>query len=162
MKHSFLFIGAFSIIAIASCNTEPKKSAEVTTMKDTSKPVENKIMIPSSTCYFNTTGKDTVKLKVEVFPNVVTGRLSYIFYQKDSNKGEFDGQLHGDTLLADYKFMSEGKLSSRQVIFLIKDSIATEGYGNMEEKEGKMVFKNIKDVSFGKGLVLKKTACGEY
>ena len=162
MKHLFGLLTAFTTIAIISCNNESKKSTEVTATGDTSKPAENKIMIPASTCYFSTTGKDTVQLKVEIFPNVVTGRLSYNLYQKDSNKGEFDGQLHGDTLLADYKFMSEGKLSTRQVIFLIKDSMATEGYGNMEEKEGKMVFKNLKDVTFGKGLILKKIECGEY
>lgn len=161
MKQLSLVLFVATIIT-ASCNNEPKKSTEVTTTADTSTPVENKIMIPSSTCYSSTNGKDTFKLKVEVFPNVVTGKLSYQFYEKDSNKGEFDGQLHGDTLLADYKFMSEGKLSVRQVIFLIKDNVATEGYGNMEAKEGKMVFKNVKDVTFGKGLTLNKVECGEY
>ena len=161
MKHSFLVLFLAAII-IASCNNEPKKSTETTTAEDTAKTVENKIMIPASSCYSSTTGKDTVTLKVEVFPNVVTGKLSYKFYEKDSNKGLFDGQLHGDTLLADYKFMSEGKLSTRQVIFLIKNNMATEGYGNMEEKNGKMVFKDIKGVSFGKGLILKKVECGEY
>jgi len=93
---------------------------------------------------------------------VVTGKLSYQFFDKDSNIGEFDGRLYGDTLLADYKFMSEGKLSTRQVILLIKDSVATEGYGDMEEKEGKMVFKNTNDITFGKGLILKMVECGEY
>ena len=58
--------------------------------------------------------------------------------------------------------MSEGKLSARQVIFLLKDSTATEGYGDMEEKDGKMVFKNTNDITFGTGLVLKKAECGEY
>ena len=160
MKHVslVLFVAAISII---SCNQSETKT-EVTTTEDTSKPVENKIMIPSSTCYSSITGKDTFKLKVEVFPNVVTGKLSYQFHEKDSNHGEFDGKLHGDTLLADYKFMSEGKLSTRQVIFLIKDSVATEGYGDMEEKEGKMIFKNTNDITFGKGLILKMVECGEY
>ena len=161
MKQSFLILFLAAIIT-ASCNNEPKKSTETTTAEDTAKPVENKIMIPASSCYSSTTGKDTLTLKVEVFPNVVTGKLSYKFYEKDSNKGEFDGHLYGDTLLADYKFMSEGKLSTRQVIFLIKDNIATEGYGNMEEKNGKMIFKNQKEISFGKGLILKKIPCGEY
>jgi hypothetical protein len=32
----------------------------------------------------------------------------------------------------------------------------------MEEKEGNMVFKNIRDITFGKGLILKKVGCGEY
>ena len=147
---------------IASCNNEPKKSTEITTVEDTVKTVENKIMIPASSCYTSITGKDTVTLKVEIFPNVVTGKLLYKFYQKDSNKGEFDGQLHGDTLLADYKFMSEGKLSTRQVIFLIKNNVAREGYGKMEEKNGKMVFKDMKGVSFASGLALNKVECGGY
>jgi hypothetical protein len=86
----------------------------------------------------------------------------YDFYEKDSNNGEFNGLIHGDTLLADYKFMSEGKLSTRQVIFLLKDSVAIEGYGDMEEKEGKMVFKNTSDITFGKGLLLNKADCGGY
>jgi len=118
-------------------------------------------MIPSSSCYLSITGKDTVFLKTEIFPNVVTGVLSYKFHEKDNNKGEIDGKLSGDTLVADYRFMSEGKQSTRQVIFLIKDSVATEGYGNMEEKDGKMTFKDVRNVSFGKGLILKKIPCEE-
>ena len=161
MKYSFLVL-SLAAIMIASCNNEPKKSTEIPTVEDTVKTVENKIMIPASSCYTSITGKDTVTLKVEIFPNVVTGKLLYKFYQKDSNKGEFDGQLHGDTLLADYKFMSEGKLSTRQVIFLIKNNVAREGYGKMEEKNGKMVFKDMKGVSFETGLALNKVECGEY
>ena len=161
MKYSFLVL-SLAAIMIASCNNEPKKSTEIPTVEDTVKTVENKIMIPASSCYTSITGKDTVTLKVEIFPNVVTGKLSYKFYQKDSNKGEFDGKFHGDTLLADYKFMSEGKLSTRQVIFLIKNNVAREGYGKMEEKNGKMVFKDMKGVSFASGLALNKVECGGY
>ena len=161
MKYSFLVL-SLAAIMIASCNNEPKKSTEITTVEDTVKTVENQVMIPASSCYSSTTGKDTVTLKVEIFPNVVTGKLSYKFYQKDSNEGEFDGKFHGDTLLADYKFMSEGKLSTRQVIFLIKNNVAREGYGKMEEKNGKMVFKDMKGVSFASGLALNKVECGGY
>ena len=161
MKYSFLVL-FLAAIMIASCNNESKKSTEITTVEDTVKTIENKIMIPVSSCYSSTTGKDTVTLKVEVSPNVVTGKLLYKFYEKDSNKGEFDGQFHGDTLLADYKFMSEGQLSTRQVIFLIKNNVAREGYGKMEEKNGKMVFKDMKGVSFETGLTLNKVECGRY
>jgi hypothetical protein len=159
MKHSFLFLSV-AVVAVAACN-EPQQSTTKNGLSDTSKAVENKIMIPSSSCYSTTTGKDSVFLKVEVFPNVVTGKLSYQFYQKDSNKGEFEGHLHGDTLLADYTFISEGKRSTRQVVFLIKDNIAVEGYGNMEEKNGKMIFKNQQEIVFGKGLRLEKVPCGD-
>jgi hypothetical protein len=158
MKYSILFFITLTGI-IVSCNNEPKKSTETTTPEDTSKPVENKVMIPNMVCYSSATGKDTFFLKVEKFPNVVTGSLSYKFYEKDSNKGDIDGKLYGDTLIADYKFMSEGKQSIRQIVFLIKDSVATEGYGPMEEREGKMVFKNLKEVDFRKGKKLQKISC---
>ena len=160
MKQQSL-VSLLAIIAITSCN-QPKKSTETTPATDTPPAGEMKAMIPSSTCYSHTAGKDTVLLKVEVFPNVVTGRLIYKLFEKDSNKGELDGHMNGDTLLADYKFMSEGKLSTRQVIFLIRNDTATEGYGDMEEKGEKMVFKNRRQVSFEKGPALKKTGCGEY
>lgn len=162
MKKLRLLVVIGTAAMMAACNNEPKQSTEIATTVDTPKTVENKIMIPASSCYTAVSGKDTFKLKVEVFPNVVTGKLLYDFYEKDSNNGEFDGLLHGDTLLADYKFMSEGKLSTRQVIFLLKDNVAIEGYGDMEEKEGKMVFKNTNDITFGKGLVLNKADCGGY
>lgn len=160
MKHSIqiLFV---AFLFIASCNNKPQKVTE-TTKADTTKTAENKVMIPTATCYSFTTSKDTVMLKVEVFPNVVTGKLTYKLKEKDSNTGEIDGKMNGDTLLADYKFMSEGTMSTRQVIFLIKGDVATEGYGNLEEKDGRMFFKNVNEVVFGKGIILKKVACGEF
>ncbi len=160
MKHSFLFV-ILAAMATSSCNNNVKPPTEVATMKDTSKVIENKIMIPLSSCFSTSTGKDSVHLKVEVFENVVTGKISYKFYEKDSNTGDFEGQLRGDTLLADYIFNSEGKKSVRQVVFLIKDNVATEGYGDMEEKNGKMVFKNLKAIVFGEGMILTKVPCGE-
>jgi len=116
-------------------------------------------MIPNTVCYSGFIGKDTVFLKTEIFPNVVIGNLVYKFHEKDSNKGDIDGVLKNDTLVADYKFFSEGQSSVRQVAFLIKDSTATEGYGPMEEKEGNMLFKNVNEIDYGKGFILKKVPC---
>jgi len=144
----------------ASCNNEPKKTTDAATTVDTPKTVENTTTYPAASCYSYIKNKDTVTLKMEGSANVVTGKLSYKFYEKDSNKGEIIGQLNGDTLLADYNFMSEGILSTRQVIFLIKNNVAKEGYGKMEEKNGKMVFKDLKGVSFATGLSLNKVECG--
>ena len=110
-------------------------------------------------CYAGVLGKDSIFLKTEIFSNVVTGNLVYRFYEKDSNEGEINGTIKNDTLLADYNFMSEGKLSVRQVTFIITDSTASEGYGPVEEKNGKMVFKSSKGIIFRKGFVLKKVPC---
>jgi hypothetical protein len=156
MKH--LFIISFMLAIATSCNNATENAGQDAVVKDSSKPVENKIMIPVSYCY-TSNGKDSVSLKVEVFENVVTGSILYKLFEKDSNNGNFEGQLKGDTLLADYTFMSEGTRSVRQVIFLLKDNIALEGYGDMEDKNGKMVFKNTGTVTFGKGVRLQKTNC---
>ena len=158
MKHSFLFLFPV-IVSVVSCNSEPKQSTQISETNDTSKKEEIKVMIPNTVCYSHITGKDTIFFKTEIFPNVVTGSLSYKFHEKDSNKGDIDGKLNGDTLVADYKFMSEGKQSITQVAFLIKDSNAMQGYGTMEEKDGKIVFKNLNEVDFKNGTKLQKVPC---
>jgi hypothetical protein len=141
-----------------SCNESSISTNE--TSNDTTKSDTMKAMIPESACYENTTGKDSFFMKMEVFPNVVTGKLDYDFSEKDKNTGEFDGVLKGDTLLADYTFKSEGVSSVRQVAFLLRDSSVIEGYGPMKEKDGKMVFTDLSKLNFS-GTPLIKVPCGE-
>lgn len=158
MKSTHLYI--LLILVISACKG-PSAPAQKMDERDSAPATENKIMIPSSSCYVLHNGKDSVHLKVEVFPNVATGTLFYQLQEKDMNKGELDGHLLGDTLLADYTFMSEGVRSVRQVAFLIRDSIAVEGYGPMKEEHGHMIFADVKKLQFGSGVVLQKTRCNE-
>ena len=143
------FILTTSSLVLAACNNNAEQSSTTAETKDTSKHEEVKIQVPNTVCYLNVTAKDSIFLKTEVFPNVVTGTLRYKFFEKDNNKGEIDGALHGDTLIAEYKFMSEGVQSVRKVMFLITGRTATEIYEATESKE--TVFK--------KGTVLQKISC---
>lgn len=150
-----------ALLALIACNESPSNTNtsntdSATVAADTGKMT---IQIPQSTCYRYATAGDTITLKVEKFPNVITGLLNYTLKEKDRNRGEIEGVLRGDTLVADYSFMSEGTRSVRQVVFLIKDDVATEGYGAMNEKDGKMVFVNINAVDFSKGTRLNKVDC---
>ena len=158
MKQLLVLLSAFFIV---SCNNESKEEGSTTTSAtDTVKTEpEMKVQIPNMSCYTYVSGKDTIKLKLEKFPNVVTGTLAYLFFEKDKNKGTIDGVMRGDTLVADYTFMSEGKSSVRQVAFIIKDTIVTEGYGTQEEKDGKMAFKYLSAVDFSKGSKLQRVSC---
>lgn len=160
MKHTILSF-LLATATLLACN--PKNSATDNAQKnsDTTAVPENKIMVPVTTCYTGAMGKDTFQLKVEVFENVVTGTLAYLFHEKDRQKGTFEGIMSGDTLFANYTFASEGQTSVRQIAFLLKDEKATEGYGDVEEKNGNVVFKDIKSVQFGKGLNLLKVPCPE-
>ncbi len=127
------------------------------TTDNSSKP-DVSTMQPTMNCYAGYIGKDSFNLRVEQFPNAVTGSLAYNFFEKDKSEGDLDGKIMGDTLLANYTFSSEGKLSTRQVIFLLKDGTATEGYADMKEQDGKMVFKDLRTVNFS-GPKLKNVAC---
>lgn len=158
-----LFFPVAAILVLAACNDQSKQdTAKTDTTAANQDTTQMKVQIPNSGCYLYASGKDTVALKVEVFPNVVTGTLRYDFYEKDGSQGALDGTLHGDTLIAEYNFMAEGTRSIRQVAFLIKDSVVVEGYGDQEEKEGKMVFRNVGQIDFSKGTKMRKISCQEY
>lgn len=147
---------AADLLLLSACHDQATNKE---TNTDTIKGPENTTMMPVSSCYASTSNGDSVQMKVDVFEKVVTGTLQYNWKEKDDNKGEYEGVMKGDTLFADYRFMSEGKESTRQVAFLIKDGTATEGYGDVEEKDGKTVFKNPSALQFGKDIVLSKTQC---
>lgn len=141
-------------LLIGACTGKSKDTDDGTTE-------EMKIMIPGQTCYVGSIGRDSIFLKTEIFPNVVTGTLEYRNYEKDRSSGVIDGKINGDTLVADYRFTSEGIQSVAQVIFLLQGDTAVEGYGDKEEKDGKMVFKDFSKISFDQSVKLNKTACYE-
>src|SRR5689334_10486790 len=106
MRHLLLI--AYAVIFFTACNNQSQNAAASDTTSataDTAKPQEeNKIQIATTICYAAMHPRDTTILRVDKFPNVVTGTLSYKIFQKDINNGEFDGVLHGDTLIASYNF----------------------------------------------------------
>lgn len=110
-------------------------------------------------CYAGMVGKDSFVLKTETVAGTVTGTLWHNFYEKDDNKGQINGKMSGDTLLANYTFLSEGKNSVQEVAFLITDSIAIEGYGPMKEEDGKLVFTSPVEIDFTKGARFTAVAC---
>lgn len=149
------------MLATAACNPNTRQTAGDAAVPADEDTARMTIQIPETVCYENISARDTVTLKVETFPNVVTGTLVYSIFEKDKNTGEIEGKFMGDTLLADYTFTSEGTRSTRQVIFLIRDSVAIEGYGEVEEKDGKMIFRDIRKIDFSKGTKLAKVSCVE-
>ena len=155
MKHNILYTMILYTLLFA-CGNKNETSA---VNQDKTEDIENKIFVPVTTCYMGAMGKDTFQLTVAVKENEVTGNLAYLFHEKDRQKGTLDGYMAGDTLLANYTFNSEGQTSVRQVAFLLKDEKAIEGYGDVEEKDGAMVFKDVKSLQFGQGLNLTKVPC---
>jgi hypothetical protein len=91
----------------------------------------------------------------------VNGKLSYNLYGKDKNEGTLIGNMKGDTLIADYTFLSEGISSIREVAFLQKDGTFIEGYGPTTEANGKVSFTDKKTLKFDAKNTLLKVDCTE-
>ncbi len=102
---------------------------------------------------------DTVRLNLNQQSGEVTGTLLYQLDGKDRNTGTLRGQMRGDTLLAKYTFQSEGQESTREVVFLAKDGGFVEGYGDVQEQNGTMVFTPGTTLTFETDRVLIKTDC---
>jgi hypothetical protein len=142
-------------VLLIACYNDEQKSTDSGNDKS-AKPAE---AIITKSCYQSINNKDTVLLDLTVADKAVSGNLQYNFFGKDKNKGTFSGEMRGDTILVNYIFTSEGTTSTRQVIFLKKGNTLVEGYGEMEEKGNKMIFKNINTIDFSKSIVLKQIDC---
>jgi len=113
----------------------------------------------SQNCYTYVKGKDTAMLTLLTTGKVSTGELEYKWFEKDRNKGMIEGEMYGDTLVASYTFNSEGQQSVRQVAFLKKGDQLLEGTGDVADMNGKVQFKDLSKLSFGKSVVFQKVAC---
>lgn len=146
MKQSYFTCLALAFI-ISSCNNQPEKAP----------PTIQKISTAhSSDCYSSFKNNDTIRLTMTIMNDTVMGNLKYSLFGKDKNDGSIYGHFSGDTLFADYSFMSEGKESIREIAFLKRGDSLSEGYGDVEEKNGKFIFKNKAGLTFGAGIVLEK------
>ena len=115
----------------------------------------------SEECYSAIIKKDTISMSLNLKGNqVVSGNLSYKFFEKDKNQGTLVGVIKQDTLFAEYTFMSEGVSSVRQVVFLKQGNTYVEGYGDVvDDNKGKVTFKDINQLKFKGNIVLSKVDC---
>jgi hypothetical protein len=124
-------------------------------------PKEAEIVEPAGDqCYTSRLNGNIVALSFNVNSHQeVNGKLSYNITGKDKNEGTIVGNMKGDTLIADYTFMSEGVSSVREVVFLKKDGTFIEGYGDVADANNKVTFKDKKKLKFDAQNTLTKSDC---
>ena len=145
-------------VALTGCGTKNATTQETATTETA--PTETASATDGQPqCYALITASDTVRLSMTQRGSEVTGTMLVQLSEKDRNTGTLQGQMRGDTLLANYTFQSEGQESVREVVFLAKDGGFVEGYGPVQEQNGKMVFTPNAPLTFEMDRVLKKTTC---
>lgn len=154
MKNKILIIGM--IFSLASCNKKAEDT-QVVTEKEMEQP---EITVSEKQCYLWTKGKDSISMSiVTANGNNVTGELEYNFFEKDGSFGTVSGMYKGDTLYVDYNFEAEGMKSQREIAFVKKGNTLVEGFGDVEQKDNKEVFKDKKALKFDDSVVLNAVEC---
>ena len=144
---SLLFAGSLALLA--ACHEQTTQTSQ-----EASAPAPT-----GPQCYAYRTETDTVRLMLQTTQPTVTGQLAYRYFEKDRNTGTIRGTMHGDTLLADYTFQSEGVTSVRQVAFLRRDTGFIEGFGPVAERGGRTVFTQPGTLHFDAKYTLLPVAC---
>jgi len=112
-------------------------------------------------CYVARLSKDVYTLRIEnEGGEIVSGRLSYNNFGKDSSSGVFSGTYKDGILMGDYTFDSEGMHSVRQVIFKTVDDSFVQGFGPADVKNDREYLLDPENVVFGSDSVFKKEDCG--
>ncbi|KGE13369.1 hypothetical protein [Sphingobacterium deserti] len=148
---AYIFAGAVLCTACGPSSTKTT-TEEMTTADSSASAKENDI----AGSYTYQQDGDTVALHLTIQGTKAMGHLTYAWKEKDHNSGSFEGEVKDGLLIADYTFESEGMSSVREVAFKLNGKTAKEGYGDVEEKEGKFVFKDFNSLNFDSGLVLTK------
>jgi len=148
---------AIASALFASCQggTAKKTQAKI----DSTIVTNSETTANAATCYQYVKNRDTANLSLIEKADSISGNLGYNLYEKDKNAGTISGVVKGDTLIADYTFQSEGRESVRQVAWLKKGNQLLEGFGDVEEINGKTKFKDLATLKFDSGLVFSQADC---
>lgn len=151
---------AATIIAILALMTSCKQKEtplEITKPKQVDNLISKTLL--GKDCYTFKGNGNKIELQITENSDGISGNLNYELSEKDKNAGTFKGIIQGDTLIAIYTFQSEGIVSKREVVFLIKNNQLIEGYGAQDTSGTK--FKNLGAVQFTSKMPLSKTNCEE-
>jgi hypothetical protein len=141
------------LLCLSSCQPATTEQKEVMEAPSVYEAITGKL------CFAYDHEDDLIGLTIQMTGNSFTGQLAYAYREKDRNAGTIVGQMKGDTLIADYTFSSEGRRSVREVVFLKRGDTLIEGFGDVEQRDGKTVFKNRSALKFESNTPLKAVPC---
>ena len=108
--------------------------------------------LPDTLCFQHSFHEDRTTLQLIMRKDSVFGDYNWMPHEKDGAIGTVKGVKKGDTLVVDYKYMMEGSEQEEQVYFLMLQGAITTLQGELEDKNGKMVLKDVKKAVHGDTL----------
>ncbi|WP_143305779.1 hypothetical protein [Chitinophaga vietnamensis] len=136
MKQTLLLYAVLLIVALA-CQQAPRHDQQADSLVNAA---NNPSPAFAGGCFQRVSGKDTVLLELNVNDSLVTGHLTYHYFEKDRNSGAISGILRDSLLRASYQYMSEGVQSSRRAVFKVRGQQVFEAFANEIDTTGQPVF----------------------
>lgn len=159
-----LLILCLVCLAVNGCNNNQQNVDANNTSETIHNNVANTIVraekpVQLSGCYQMIMKRDTATLKIDLADSTITGQLNYYFFEKDRNSGSIIGVIRNGYIYADYQFMSEGVMSVREVVFKIVDDSLVQGFGDLKEQNGKLVFTDKDALQYHQTNPFYKVSC---
>jgi len=110
-------------------------------------------------CYEMIMKRDTATLSLQIQDTTIAGDLNFRWAEKDHNKGTIKGSIRDSLLVADYTFESEGLTSVREVVFKLQGDTIFQGFGELIEQNGKVIFKQRDQLQFNTAFPFIKVDC---
>ena len=133
------------LVTLASC-----KKTETTTIPEPTDAVSGAVTttqtpVSETRCFLSALKKDSTSISLTIGnDNVVTGRMHWNPNEKDGAIGTLTGKKMNDTIVADYDFMIEGNKQMEEKVFVLSGDKLYELMGQMDDKSGKMIIKDLK------------------
>lgn len=164
MKKVLLAIGI--VFLFASCQTGAMKdkkveAEDVKAQKDSMAVAAAQQGEDFSGCYQMVITKDTADMKLMVANDLITGSLKYNRLEKDDNEGTVKLYWQSPYLIGWYSFQSEGKLSVREIKFLVNGNTLAEAYGDVASFTDTFRYKYPDNLNYETTNPFKKITCVE-
>ncbi|HVE62079.1 MAG TPA: hypothetical protein VNA26_09675 [Chitinophagaceae bacterium] len=143
-----LFLSGIIVLTACSSNSNDSSTTGETTHAGSNDTIVTTKPVILTGCYQMTMKNDSGWLDIVVNDTTVTGNLKYNLHEKDNNTGTINGVVRDNMIYADYRFQSEGTASVREVIFKISGDTLIQAFGDLIEKNGKIVFVNKNDLQY--------------
>lgn len=147
------------ILAFHAC-TSSAGDEETTAKSNTETPVEATPTPAVSQCFADSMQDGSViSVTVAEADGKVKGRLSYMFAQKDSGAGDYEGVKEGDHYRVVWNYTIEGSNQKEEVVFKIEGDKWTRKNGELVEKNGVLVIKDEANTPYDE--TLKQVNCND-
>jgi hypothetical protein len=141
--------------AFSSCKEKENTVFEGKIIVDSTK-TKNTVKQTEILCFEFSKNKDTTDVCITIGPkNQVSGKMHWNPSEKDGAIGILKGTKKGDTIVADFDYMMEGNKELEEKVFVLKNNQLLELIGALENENGKLVIKNLKNATVRNALLLK-------